>query len=269
MSEHYYDLDGNPRHTVPNKSKPGKTRATTLADAKKLKLFPSVSAYLKMKAEPGLDNWKMEQVIEETWNWHEWSSELKQWPDSLEAYSAQIKEAAFAQVGDAADLGTRIHAALERYYTAEELPEEEQLRAMVLRVTDRVRGLGIKVLHAEKVLVNAKHGYAGTTDILFSDGFGGAGVLDFKSKKTKPGQKAFSPDSHAMQIAAYWMAYWAETHGEFLPDAIGINVYISTTEPGRVDIVTREDGELRAAWGAFKACLELYRYSTGYDARVL
>jgi hypothetical protein len=264
MSEHYYDIDGNPRHTMPNKSKPGQTRATTLADAKKHKLFPSVSAYLKMKAEAGLDNWRMDQVIRACYNCNIVDHM------GLETYASHVKENAFAQVGDAADLGTKIHAALERYYTSEELPEDdEQLRAMVLRTTDRVRGLGIKVLHAEKVLVNAKHGYAGTTDIIFCDGFGGAGILDFKSKKTKPGQKAFSPDSHAMQIAAYWMAHWGETHGEFLPDAIGINVYISTTEPGRVDIVTREDGELRAAWRAFQACLELYRYSTGYDARVL
>jgi len=264
-SGHYYDIDGNPRHTMPNKSKPGQTRATTLADAKKHKLFPSVSAYLKMLAAPGLDNWKMEQLIEACYN-EAIGCSNQRFTDYIDEYAARVKEAAFTQVGDAADLGTKIHAALERYYTAEELPEDdEQLRAMVLRTTDRVRGLGVKVIHAEKVLVAPRYGYAGTTDIIFERD--GAGVLDFKSKRTQPGKKIFSADSHPMQIAAYWQAWFDD--GDFPPDAQGINVYISTTEPGRIEVVEYDDIALSKAWGAFKACLELYRYSTGYDARVL
>jgi hypothetical protein len=261
MSEHYYTLDGVPSHTVPNKSKPGESRPTTVTDAKKLGLLPSVSAFLKVKNEAGLENWKTDQIIEACHSFPPNGA-------ALDVYSAQVKEKAFAQVGAAADLGTEIHAALEAFYRDGSVPESANMADLVIAVDDKVHELNIEVDHAEKVLVNPAYGYAGTTDIMFSREDGTRGILDFKSKRTKPGKRLFSPDSHPMQIAAYWQAaYGKELDFEVPPYACGYNVYISTTELGRVEVVHHDDRALREAWAAFKACLVLYRYTTGYDSR--
>ena len=45
---------------------------------------------------------------------------------------------------------------------------------------------------------------------------------------------------------------------------VGANVYISTTEPGRVEIVTYDDGQLHKAWYAFQAANSLWQYLKNY-----
>ena len=45
---------------------------------------------------------------------------------------------------------------------------------------------------------------------------------------------------------------------------VGANVYISTTEPGRVEIVTYDDGQLHKAWYAFQAANSLWQYLKKY-----
>ena len=62
-SGHWYDKDGNPAYTQPNKSKPGETRPTTLRDAKAQNLSPSVTTVLKIMAARGLEIWKQNPAI--------------------------------------------------------------------------------------------------------------------------------------------------------------------------------------------------------------
>jgi hypothetical protein len=107
------------------------------------------------------------------------------------------------------------------------------------------------------VLVNNREGYAGTTDLLLCNG-----ILDYKSKRTKEGEKIVPSDSHPMQIAAYIMAHFGTLDGKR-----GINVYISTTEVGRVEVHEYTEQELKSAWQAFLACCVLYRYVNNYDPR--
>ena len=63
-----------------------------------------------------------------------------------------------------------------------------------------------------------------------------------------------------MQIAAYCMAKF----NSIQYGACGANVYISTTEPGRVEIVTYDDITLDKAWGAFRSALHLWQYLKNY-----
>ena len=48
-------------YTVPAKN--GEPRATTLRDAKKMGLLPSVTTIMKAAASPGLEQWKMNQMM--------------------------------------------------------------------------------------------------------------------------------------------------------------------------------------------------------------
>jgi hypothetical protein len=67
-----------------------------------------------------------------------------------------------------------------------------------------------------------------------------------------------------MQIAAYVEAYW----GGIGSCAVGHNVFISTTEPGRVEVVTYDAIRLRKEWEAFKHCLALWKWRHSYDPAV-
>ena len=58
---HWYGKDGSPRYTV--KAKDGSDRPTTLRDARKHGYLPSVTTILKIAAKPGLEAWKLNQMM--------------------------------------------------------------------------------------------------------------------------------------------------------------------------------------------------------------
>ncbi len=61
-SGHWYTIDGKPKYTIVGKN--GKERNTTLRDARKLNLVPSVTTILDVAAKPGLVNWQVNQGIQ-------------------------------------------------------------------------------------------------------------------------------------------------------------------------------------------------------------
>src|SRR5512136_668210 len=58
---HWYRRDGEPLHSVP--SAKGEPRPTTLRDARKLGLLPSVTNVLGVINKPELVEWKMTQAV--------------------------------------------------------------------------------------------------------------------------------------------------------------------------------------------------------------
>jgi hypothetical protein len=100
------------------KSKGDGLRAATIRDAKKLGLLPSVTNILGVIAKPGLDKWKLNQVA---------LAAFASPPDGKESedyYTGRIIEAAFTQVVQAADLGSKIHDGLEKVFEGEAVPED-------------------------------------------------------------------------------------------------------------------------------------------------
>jgi hypothetical protein len=247
-SQHWYDKDGKAVFEVP-KAKGGGMRATTIADARKLGLYPSVTTILSVMAKPQLDDWKLQQVAERAF------SNPPQDGEEASSYARRTIDGAFEQVTDAADLGTAIHAAIEAHFKADLVPEGMQV--YVQPVVAALAVAGIRITQHELRLVNDIAGYAGTTDaVMVRDGK--QGILDFKSRKTKPGVKCEPWDTEPMQIAAYGVANFGSV------PTCGANVYISTTEPGRVDIVHYDHNELRSAWYAFQSIVVLWQYLKGY-----
>ena len=108
----------------------------------------------------------------------------------------------------------------------------------------------------------AQHGFAGTADVLFRYGQNGIGILDYKTRKTKPGEDVQAYDNQAMQLAAYGATYWGE---ENIGRVLAANVFISTTEPGRVVVAKHPDPT--RDWQAFRMVAALWRYMHGYDPR--
>jgi hypothetical protein len=195
--------------------------------------------------------------------------------ESYDDYARHILEQSSKDGSGAAEVGTQVHAALDLYVTSGEASPDIQCQdgsvvpaeAFVLPAIAKIKALGLRITSTESILVNPAYGYAGTTDMVFTHK-NLCGILDFKTKRTHEGEPVISGDTHAMQIAAYHAAYWGADDGEPIGvNAVGYNVYISTTEIGRVDVVEYSRDELLDGWQAFKSCLTLYRYIKKFDPR--
>jgi hypothetical protein len=254
-SSHWYKADGTPCHQLP-RAKGSGLRATTLRDARKLQLFPSVTSILGIFSKPQLDRWKLQQVALASLRLERSAEE------SDDYYVDRLIDEAFQQVEQAADLGSRIHDAIEKHYEGVEVPQD--LQAYTSPVFAWQAQKQIQFIEREKVLVNTDYGFAGTMDIACRYGQDGIGVIDFKTKKTKPGVEVKPFDGQAMQIAAYAATYWGEAK---LPQVYGANVYISTTEPGRLEVCTYTPEQLVAEWEVYKLACAIWRHSKKYDPR--
>jgi hypothetical protein len=256
QSSHWYRSNGTACHRLPRVGGGG-MRPTTIRDAKRLGLYPSVTSILSVLAKPQLDKWKMRQVALA-------SMRLERAPAESEAYFCdRIIAEAFSQVEQAADLGSQIHEALEKHFEGVAVPDELQVYTdPVIRWKEAKH---IEFVERELCVVNKDHGFAGTMDVACRYGKRGIGVIDFKTRKTKPGQEVTPYDGQAMQIAAYGATYWGEDQ---LDRLFGANVYISTTEPGRIEVCRYTPVQLRQEWEAFKAICAIWRHLKGYDPRV-
>lgn len=252
-SSHWYYDDGRPAHKLPTSDGSGE-RPTTVKDAKRLGLFPSVTSILGILAKPGLEKWKLNQVALATLRTPKTPAE------SEDYWCTRVRNAAFEQVEQAADLGTMIHGALELAMAGE--PYAEDLRPYVEPVLKWKQAVGIQIVERELRVVNRAHGFAGTTDVLFRFGRAGMGILDYKTRVTRPGEPVLAYDNQALQLAAYAATYWGE---ENIGRVLAANVFISTTEPGRIAVVKHE--ALARDWEAFKLVAALWRYLKGYDPR--
>ena len=255
-SSHWYTKTGEACFAIPNKSKPGQTRSVKINDAVALGLLPSVTTVLAVLDRGGLNKWKLEQVAKACWRGMPNEEQIAE-----EAYVRQMIDAAFQQVDDAANLGTDIHDALERWFTGR--PFNPTLTVYVQAVDKWVKAEGIEFEKHELRLVNRAAGYAGTTDAIIRCKRG-RGILDFKSRKTTAGKPCTPYDTQPMQIAAYHAA------AGMMPlsrDHCGVNVFISTTEPGRVDATWYDHEQLEQELEAFDACLTLWRHLRSYDPR--
>ena len=250
---HWYKKDGTPAHRTLTADGSGE-RATTIRDARRMGLYPSVTSILGIMAKPGLERWKLNQVALATLR------TPKEDAESEHYWCNRVRNAAFEQVEQAADPGTMIHGALELAMAGEAYDPE--MAVYVEPVLEWKRETGLLIVEREIRLVNEANGFAGTADVLFRYGQNGIGILDYKTRKTKPGEKVRAYDNQALQLAAYAATYWGE---ENIGRVLAANVFISTTEPGRMDVVKHE--ALGKDWEAFKLVAALWRYVKGYDPR--
>jgi len=251
-SGHYYNLKGEAVFEVPNKTKGG-MRPTTIGDCRKLGLLPSVTTLFRVLAKPELDRWKQTQVLLASMTLPRNEGE------SDDSWMSRVMEDAFVQVGDAADLGTRVHAALENHFQGR--PFDESLKSYVDPVDVWVKQNGVTFIEHEIRLVNSDGGYAGTTDAHIKvAGREGTGILDFKTRKSKPQYPMTPWSTEPIQIAAY---------GKVKSASFGVNVFISTTEPGRVECAWYEKEQMERDYEAFTHIVSLWSYMNNYDPRKL
>jgi len=241
---HWYRADGTPCHEVPRVKGDG-MRPTTLADARKLGLVPSVTTILRVMARPGLEAWIQRQVLTS-------AVTLPRPPGaSDEEYIKAIIEESREVSRAATDRGTALHAAIETRDFAG--PWADHVRA----VEREMKAIGLALVEGavEKSFASPL-GYGGKVDWYSRATMQGV-VVDFKSKdKIEDGQKLVW-DEHISQLAAYAV-------GLRPPVARCLNVFVGVADT-RVVIVEHDTDELSRGFEIFLAALRLWQIVNRYD----
>lgn len=248
---HYYTKSGEPMHFVPKKDGSG-TRPTTIADARKLGLVPSVTTILKVLDRPALLEWKIKQAV------YAVTTAPDRPGEGLDAKISRILDDSREQDQEAAqarDLGTRIHDGLEMLFTGSGTPSDDMM-PWIAPAYEELASRG-KLVAAERVLVGP--GYAGRTDLIMDCG-PERWVWDYKSTKTLPTKGAWQ--DHKLQGAAYANVVYGEIFQDPLAKVRTGNVYISTVEKGKFVVCENEDWYSTYREG-FRPLLDYWYWSTG------
>jgi len=199
QASHWYSKDGIPVHQVPNKSKPGQMRQTTLRDGKSLGLLPSVTSVVKaVLAKPQLESWKQEQAVLAALT-------LPRLPDENDTdFAKRVVMDAESIAENAANKGTKIHNAIERYLMTGEKCLDLDVAHLVEPFYDWANENITNVIKCEETIVS-QDGYAGRLDLLAEFQGIGLAVADFKTRKKTDGKLA-SYAEDCIQLAAYSQA---------------------------------------------------------------
>lgn len=246
---HFYAQDGTPVYEVPNASKGG-MRPTTITDARKLNLYPSVTTIIGILDKPGLTRWKEDKLLRAT------LENPKKMDQCHISWMKNISWAVAEETGKAAIRGNEIHDALEHFYTVGTVQRSKkglELSPYVCSVTEIVdKTFGINRDWIAEASFGHEEGFGGKID-LHSKTENGI-IIDFKTKSAEDFSKVKAYDEHAMQLVAYRV-------GLGLPHATCHNVFISNHNPKDIFIHTWKEEELIRAWNMFYYLLQYWRHA--------
>lgn len=235
---HWYTKNGKAKHFITGKN--GKERPTTLRDARKLELLPSVTEILNVAAKPGLERWKINQAYLAALTLPKIEGE------SLDDFKIRAEADAKAQSEEAMNLGSDIHADIERYYNGEKPINHGYIAQRVAEEIAKYTGLEDNWV-AERTFSSA-YGYGGMID-LSQPGW----IIDYKTKDFTDASKQLAWDEHGMQLSAY-------AHGVGDPDARKLNVFVSTSTDLVVIHEWKDDYFPR-----FRCLLEYWKLTKNYN----
>lgn len=286
-NSHWYSRTGIPTYEVPyaetNKAKRGQFRSTTLTDARKMDLLPSVTNILDVKAKPALINWKLEWAIISA------ITSQQQEGESMEEWAERIARDAEEIASSAAKFGSRVHQSIEDYLVQGEITVDEEIvpyfENWMAWAQDNLDLSG--AIFSERVVVG--DGYAGRADLKARPKLGSPfyqqivdaghnaedyGTIDFKTRrwKVEEGKKSKPAlyDSDPSQLAAYLSADISMASEEEADDCSSwvASVLINSevpTEP--IFVKVWSEAEIEKGMKVFRACQELWVLDRDYDPR--
>ena len=235
---HWYTKDGAPAYTVEGKTG---VRNTTLRDARKLGLLPSVTTINGMLSKAGLDTWKQQQVLLAALTLPRMEGEPEQ------EWLSRVMQDSKATGREAAERGTAIHAVIEAYFDQVYMPEKPAyLDGIDVALKD---AFGNQLWLPEKSFGHPL-GFGGKCDLMAKNGF----VVDFKTKDTNL-DKVDVYFEHEMQLAAY-------REGLGVPNAKCAIVFVNGTT-NQVKLIEIEEQQLQNGWECFQHLLRVYQIKNG------
>jgi hypothetical protein len=257
---HWYLPNGTAMHEVARANGKG-TRPTTLRDARKLGLYPSVTNVLSVLARPGLDAWRQEQEILAVLTFP------RRHGERLEEFARRVAADMGRRERDAADLGSAIHRAIELYARSGALPSHPD----VARLFEPARewfDAEVGDVHAvEAAVIHTGWGFAGRVDLIATlRSTGRPTIIDFKTQKTRKNKAGgFTPIFHdvwPLQLEAYRQALASrEPHYSGAETA---SVVIGSTETVPVLTHIWDPMEAPSRFRAFLAARRLWVFTRGY-----
>ncbi len=239
---HWYSKDGTPVYEVPRATGEG-FRPTTLADARKMDLLPSVTTILNVLRKPQLESWLIEQAVLAAITTPRIPSE------SLDSFVSRVMNVDRVQESDIAKKrGAEIHDAIEGYFAHR---PSDDVWLWIEPTIKFLEGFG-SVKHCEHIVIG--DGYAGKCDLILIDSESDEWIIDFKTTKASKLPKE-SYWEHKMQTAAYLACCG--------PDAIRhANIYISTVEQGK--FVFNDNGDFVRPGSAFSSLVNYWQIANDY-----
>lgn len=238
-SGHWYTKSGQPAYSI--KGANGQERNTTLRDARKLGLLPSVTTINGLLSKAGLDTWKQQQVLLAALT-------LPRLPDEPEAdWLARVMQDSKAQGREAAERGTAIHGLIQSWFEGVYMPEKPPYINKIVEALDNAFG---KQEWLSERSFGHPLGYGGKCDLMSKAGF----IVDFKTKETDL-DKVDVYFEHEMQLAAY-------REGLGVPSARCAIVFVNANTD-QVKLIEIEQDRLQKGWECFEHLLRFYQIKNG------
>lgn len=237
---HWYDKDGNPAYTIIGKNKV--ERNTTLRDAKKLGLVPSVTTIIACANAPALVEWKINQAILSALT----ATRIDE--ESETNFVSRIKFDAKEQAIKAAERGTLIHSYVQSWFEGEEVEKDSDAYPFCLSANEVIfKEIGNQDWICEKSFATGKYG--GKADMHTNQY-----LIDIKTKKWDDSDKLGIWESHLMQLAAY-------REGLKIPDAKCGILYVHQDTSESILLWAYEE-KLQQGMEMFNGLLDFYYSKT-------
>jgi len=235
---HWYTKDGSPAYTTMGKTG---ERPTTLRDARKLGLLPSVTTINGQLSKSGLNLWLQQQVLLAALTLPRQDGEGEQ------EWLARVMQDSKATGREAAERGTAIHAVIESYFEQVYIPEKP---AYLDGIDKALRdAFGNQLWLSEKSFAHPLQ-FGGKCDLMASSGF----IVDFKTKETDL-DKVDVYFEMEMQLAAY-------REGLGVPTARCAIVFVNALT-NQVKLIEIEEDKLKNGWECFQHLLRVYQIKNG------
>ena len=239
-SGHWYTPQGTSAYTTIGKTG---ERPTTLRDAKKLGLLPSVTTIIGVanKGE-GLQRWMQEQAILAALTLPRLEGEEEG------VWLSRVMKDSKATGMEAAMRGTAIHNIIQGYFEQMYLPEKP---AYLDAIDDALKHhFGNQPWLSERSFGHPL-GFGGKCDLMASKVNGKGGfIVDFKTKTTDL-DKVDVYFEHELQLAAY-------REGLNLPNARCAILFVNG-KTNQVKLVEIEEPQLQKSWECFQHLLRVYQ----------
>jgi len=260
MGLHWYKPDGTPCHQVLNlkqTKEQGKDvyRNTSLGDAKKLGLYPSVTGLLP--TPDWVFRWRQNEFM---------NAVLRERPigrtETDKTYRARINASAQKEMSKAPDMGTAVHKMIDAWFNGHHTDISCPVMKGCWSGFEQWHKLHCaEMVATEQTFCSPEWGYGGTVDLEHLNQDQNLCITDYKTKRTKAGTKIVQEINQKRQLVAYslglgkfetglWSDHPLETGPDLEDDVQAVrgpilgNLYLSTTEPGRWEYLTIDPKEI-------------------------
>lgn len=245
---HWYTQDGDSAHVIIGAN--GKERNTTVTDARKLGLLPSVTSIIGILDKPQLTSWKIEQGI---------MSSLtlpKEENETLEDYARRVVKDSKESTSKAAEHGTKMHTEMENILLGRACSTDEVLKPYIETFRNWASENVEKTYWCEKALVGA--GYAGRCDAYVKLRGIGDAIIDLKNRKInkKYNTPPFYP-TDGQQL-------WAYRNASENPKCACVSVVLGSNDSEYIKHHQWDEEELYQSGIAFCAMQKVWSWVKNY-----